>query len=1610
MKKFYLIFALFFGLTFNASAQETVIAVWDFANNSLVGDIHPDFSGAANPDMTYLSGGGSGDAAFTNTDVTGGDFDNSYTMSTTSSNTNGWSNFVLNNLHLGPTTGTPTAGSGLVNDKMHLSLSFKSITIDPTTSDKLTFILKDANTGTGTNHRITGLQIKKNPNATNMAAYVMVYNAANGNGTSKYCGHFGNTQGMTLTDVTIGVTVDYAAGSIRFWINSPDSYASGDGNAWGFKMFNADGYANTSNFPALTATPTGNGAAGLANAVVQMLQFSPVITGASEFVFDQIKISTGEYENTVAAGNAPPAPSANLVFQGIVDFSLPGKWMKGVHLRATGDGELSDYSVGVYNNGGTTENESVQLPAGAYSAGDDIFVWDSNHTTTNPVDVYMNAGKTFTMSVQSEALDGFNGDDALVLKLGADIVETFGEIGVDGTGTAWDYTDTWAYKTYPEGVSTWTYGAVDCTDGSYTTWDSGCTYPFSVDKQETGWDSEPVVTGYSHNMADLGPAEIWYNEGEAPLERVTSSGTPDPNDSESAMKYTDDGSLQYCNAQFQFKQKIDLSQMNTFTMDVYIDGSTVTGTSPNQLALKLQNADEGAPWNNQNVVEVAVTPDVWTTVTFEFNDTASMSRTDVDRIVVQFNSENNFDPVTAYIKNVVGSFTDEVTTPTTAVTFNVDTSEIPGGVGANGMYLGGGVFGGANAVAMSDDDGDGVWSVTVDLETGLSGHYVFLNSPANDSDWGTKEQLGGQSCGDPANFDDRILATVGADPYTLNHCFGNCNVDPDTGFCVAVNNTFNVTFNVDTNNVVVGDNGMFLGDGIFGGSNAIAMSDDDGDGIWSVTVELAEGATGNYAFFKNPGDGGDWGTKENLEGLPCADTANYNNRILDPVTADTTIDYCFGTCDASCGTVVRHAVTFNVDTADITVGASGMFVGGGIFGGSNAVAMSDDDGDGVWSVTVDIPETMTGWYTFYNGPTTHYDWGTKEDLNGLECGDPTNFNDRLLPAITGPMTISYCYGTCETSCAAPAPSDSGQEAFCATGTDAGPTVLTLTPEDITVSGTGTITAVSVASMTMAYNSATGSTTYCPSWFSATIAVTGGVSDGVSITGCDAEMAGLDLTGFTSLTLTSQDNDSWTDTIVMCLTLDVTWDLPLVTNDEAFCATGTDAGPTVLTLTPADITVNAGETITAVSVASMTMAYNSATGSTTYCPSWFSATIAVTGGVSDGVSITGCDAEMAGLDLTGFTSLTLTSQDNDSWTDTIVMCLTLSVTSVEPSCVAPDALTVDAVTADSATVSWTSDAGSFEYQVVVGGEAPAETGTATTDNPLTLTGLSGNTTYDFYVRTVCDGGVVSAWSSVSFLTAPAPIVPDYLNDFATFPGDLWTESQGPFGSPDPTITTSLWIQDGFANDGTTGAAKVNIYTTTVDEYLISPMFDLSAGTYYLNVDAAATEWAEQLDAIWEADDFVALVVTSDAGASWSEMYRWDATNSPGLAGAAMPEIELTGYNDTMFAFFASSDAGGTQDIDFFIDNFSISSTSLGVDDNQGVRLFSYYPNPVNDQLTIRAQKNVDDITVYNMLGQVVLSQKPNSLDCTVDMAEMQAGAYFVKVSIDNSVETVRVLKK
>ena len=234
-----------------------------------------------------------------------------------------------------------------------------------------------------------------------------------------------------------------------------------------------------------------------------------------------------------------------------------------------------------------------------------------------------------------------------------------------------------------------------------------------------------------------------------------------------------------------------------------------------------------------------------------------------------------------------------------------------------------------------------------------------------------------------------------------------------------------VTFNVDARNIIVHDRGMYMGGGVLGGSDAVAMSDEDGDGIWSVTLSLEEGTTGNWAFFNSPGDGGDWGTKENLEGQACADAANFNDRVVPAFDADNLeFNFCFAVCNDTnsfCAEqAVRHDVTFTVGTADIEVGANGMFIGGGLMGGSNGHAMADN-GDDTHSVTISVPEGTAGNYAFFNSPNNHYDWGTKENLEGQDCADTDNFNDRYLDAVTEAGAVSFCYGTCETECATSEP-------------------------------------------------------------------------------------------------------------------------------------------------------------------------------------------------------------------------------------------------------------------------------------------------------------------------------------------------------------------------------------------------------------------------------------------------------------------------------------------------------------------------------------------------------------------------------------------------------------
>ncbi|MES2486159.1 MAG: T9SS type A sorting domain-containing protein [Bacteroidota bacterium] len=70
----------------------------------------------------------------------------------------------------------------------------------------------------------------------------------------------------------------------------------------------------------------------------------------------------------------------------------------------------------------------------------------------------------------------------------------------------------------------------------------------------------------------------------------------------------------------------------------------------------------------------------------------------------------------------------------------------------------------------------------------------------------------------------------------------------------------------------------------------------------------------------------------------------------------------------------------------------------------------------------------------------------------------------------------------------------------------------------------------------------------------------------------------------------------------------------------------------------------------------------------------------------------------------------------------------------------------------------------------------------------------------------------------------------------------------------------------------------------------------------------------------------------------------------------------------------------------------------------------YPNPVVNYLNIQAKDAVTGVKVYNMLGQEVKNATWNKTNNTVDMATVQTGSYFVKVTIGNASKSVTIVKK
>lgn len=181
----------------------------------------------------------------------------------------------------------------------------------------------------------------------------------------------------------------------------------------------------------------------------------------------------------------------SMIITGIVDGPLPGGLPKMIEFYAIDDiADASIYGFGSANNGGGSDGIEYTFPAVSLNAGDYFRIGSDSTNFMAFFGFYPNGSDASAPNV--------NGNDAIELFMNSNVIDVFGDINVDGTGTAWDYLDGWVKRnsgSHPNmgvfNVSEWTYSGINALDNETTNATAAIPFP------ETGFSTTSLIVTYT---------------------------------------------------------------------------------------------------------------------------------------------------------------------------------------------------------------------------------------------------------------------------------------------------------------------------------------------------------------------------------------------------------------------------------------------------------------------------------------------------------------------------------------------------------------------------------------------------------------------------------------------------------------------------------------------------------------------------------------------------------------------------------------------------------------------------------------------------------------------------------------------------------------------------------------------------------------------------------------------------------------------------------------------------------------------------------------------------------------------------------------------------------
>ncbi len=228
--------------------------------------------------------------------------------------------------------------------------------------------------------------------------------------------------------------------------------------------------------------------------------------------------------------------------------------------------------------------------------------------------------------------------------------------------------------------------------------------------------------------------------------------------------------------------------------------------------------------------------------------------------------------------------------------------------------------------------------------------------------------------------------------------------------------------------------------------------------------------------------------------------------------------------------------------------------------------------------------------------------------------------------------------------------------------------------------------------------------------------------------------------------------------------------------------------------------------------------------------------------------------------------------------------------------------------------------------------------------------------------------------------------------------------------DPETNILYAISSNFA--GTSTLSTIDIVGLTATPIGVTGM----AGAISIAIDGSGNFYSHDVvdDSVYTVDPITGQATFIGAigfDANFGQDLEWDPATGTMFMTAfnntvgfgELRTVDLATGNTTLVG--AINDGVGSQ-----ISWASIANDgSLSIDNPEQTIGFTFYPNPARQSITLSATTLIDNVTIFNVLGQKVLQNDLNATTGQLPIDSLKNGLYLMQISSNNQSITKRFIK-